>query len=83
MVTFAWEPNGEHFVVITTNDPNYGQPGVSSRTKVSFYYLEKPKHGKSGVANFKLISELTYIYIYLYFPSPPLRIILLNLLNCV
>ena len=52
MVTFAWEPNGERFVVITTNDPNYGQPGVSSRTKVSFYYLEKPKHGKKWCCQF-------------------------------
>ncbi|CAJ0825566.1 4997_t:CDS:2 [Entrophospora sp. SA101] len=58
VITFAWEPNGERFAIITTNDPNYGQPGVASRTNVSLYYLEKPKPGKSSVANFKLIKTL-------------------------
>ncbi|CAG8681617.1 2058_t:CDS:2, partial [Scutellospora calospora] len=63
VIAFAWEPKGERFAIITTNDPNYGQPtqGVTLKTSVSFYYLEKPKSGKGdsvGTANFKLIKTL-------------------------
>ncbi len=64
VIAFAWEPKGERFTIITTNDPNYGQStqgGITVRTNVSFYYLEKPKPGKGGdkvgIANFKLISK--------------------------
>ena len=61
VIAFAWEPKGERFTIITTNDPNYGQPTQGAlRTNVSFFYLEKPKPGKSGdvgTANFKLTSE--------------------------
>ncbi|CAG8453165.1 798_t:CDS:2 [Diversispora eburnea] len=65
VIAFSWEPKGERFIIITTNDPNYGQPaqaGFTLRTNVSFYYLEKPKPGKGGdtvgTANFKLIKTL-------------------------
>ncbi|RGB25416.1 eukaryotic translation initiation factor eIF2A-domain-containing protein [Rhizophagus diaphanus] len=62
VIAFAWEPKGERFAIITTNDPSYGQPtqgGVTLRTNVSFYCLEKPKPGKGGgTANFKLIKTL-------------------------
>ncbi|CAG8448824.1 162_t:CDS:2 [Gigaspora rosea] len=49
VIAFAWEPKGERFAIITTSDPNYGQPtqgGVTLKTNVSFYYLEKPKPDK-------------------------------------
>ncbi|CAG8584432.1 12714_t:CDS:2 [Funneliformis mosseae] len=62
VIAFAWEPKGERFAIITTNDPNYGQSTQGVRTNVSFYYLEKPKPGKGGdkvgTANFKLIKTL-------------------------
>ncbi|RIB07830.1 eukaryotic translation initiation factor eIF2A-domain-containing protein [Gigaspora rosea] len=61
VIAFAWEPKGERFAIITTSDPNYGQPtqgGVTLKTNVSFYYLEKPKPDKGGPANFKLIKTL-------------------------
>ncbi|CAG8519052.1 20482_t:CDS:10 [Gigaspora rosea] len=49
VIAFSWEPKGKRFAIITTSDPNYGQPtqgGVTLKTSVSFYYLEKPKPGK-------------------------------------
>ncbi|KAG9292843.1 hypothetical protein G9A89_016205 [Geosiphon pyriformis] len=62
VIAFAWEPKGERFAIITTNDPNNGQStqgNVTLRTSVSFYYLEKAKAGKGNEnANFKLIKTL-------------------------
>ncbi|CAG8605975.1 5784_t:CDS:2 [Acaulospora morrowiae] len=63
VIAFAWEPKGERFAIITTNDPSYNQPTQAGfRTNVSFYYLEKPKPTKGGetvgTANFKLIKTL-------------------------
>ena len=68
VIAFAWEPKGERFTIITTNDPSYGQPTQGSvlRTNVSFYYLEKPKPGKGADtvgANFKLISKYRKLFI--------------------
>lgn len=48
MVTaFAWEPKGNKFLLITSNDPNLAQgptPGVTIKTAVSFYGID-PKKG--------------------------------------
>ncbi|SCV70944.1 BQ2448_3706 [Microbotryum intermedium] len=45
VTAFAWEPNGDRFVLITTNDPNHGQglPGVLLKTSVSFYGFDQRK----------------------------------------
>jgi translation initiation factor 3 subunit B len=54
VIDFAWEPKGERFVLIATNDPNYGsgQVGVPIKTDVSFYQLDRSKN------DFRLLSEL-------------------------
>ncbi|KAG5520058.1 hypothetical protein PMAC_001134 [Pneumocystis sp. 'macacae'] len=53
VINFAWEPNGDRFALITTNDPNFGQgPLTNTKNSLSFYCTEKSK-GSSG--NFKLL----------------------------
>ena len=49
---FSWEPKGERFAIVSSNDPNLGNPGpgVTIKTDVSFYQLERGK-------NFRLLSE--------------------------
>ncbi|KAJ7837506.1 hypothetical protein B0H14DRAFT_2790941 [Mycena olivaceomarginata] len=49
--TFSWEPKGERFAIVSSNDPNLGNPGpgITIKTDVSFYQLE---HGKN---DFKLL----------------------------
>jgi len=51
---FAWEPSGERFTIVSTSDPNYGNPGpgITIRTDVSFYQLER------GKGDFKLLRNL-------------------------
>lgn len=51
VMDFSWEPKGERFAIVSTNDPNYGNPGpgITIKTDVSFYQLE---HGKN---DFKLL----------------------------
>jgi translation initiation factor 3 subunit B len=48
---FSWEPKGERFAIVSSNDPNLGNPGpgVTIKTDVSFYQLERGK-------NFRLLS---------------------------
>ncbi|KAL8278171.1 hypothetical protein RQP46_009344 [Phenoliferia psychrophenolica] len=45
VTAFAWEPKGERFVLITTNDPNHGQvaAGVLLKTSVAFYGFDSRK----------------------------------------
>ena len=52
VIDFAWEPRGDRFVIISSNDPNLGNPGpgITIKSDVSFYQLEKGK-------NFKLLRE--------------------------
>ncbi|KAG5440284.1 hypothetical protein PCANB_001854 [Pneumocystis canis] len=53
VINFAWEPNGDRFALITTNDPNFGQgPLINTKNSLSFYCTEKSK-GSTG--NFKLL----------------------------
>lgn len=49
---FSWEPRGERFAVVSSSDPNIGNagPGVTIKTDVSFYQLER------GRGDFKLLS---------------------------
>ncbi len=51
---FAWEPRGDKFVIVTSNDPNLGNvaPGITIKTEISFYQPEASAvNGK-----FKLLS---------------------------
>ncbi|TDL28371.1 translation initiation factor eIF-3b [Rickenella mellea] len=52
---FSWEPRGERFAIVSSNDPNLGNPGpgVTIKTDVSFFQLE---HGKG---DFKLLKTLS------------------------
>ncbi|GBE80122.1 Eukaryotic translation initiation factor 3 subunit B [Sparassis crispa] len=52
---FSWEPKGERFALISSNDPNLGNPGpgVTIKTDVSFYQLER------GKGDFKLLKTLS------------------------
>ncbi|PCH40766.1 translation initiation factor eIF-3b [Wolfiporia cocos MD-104 SS10] len=52
---FSWEPRGERFALISSNDPNLGNPGpgITIKTDVSFYQLV---HGKG---DFKLLRTLS------------------------
>ncbi|PSR92210.1 hypothetical protein PHLCEN_2v4740 [Hermanssonia centrifuga] len=51
---FSWEPKGERFAIISSNDPNLGNPGpgVTIKTDVSFYQLVRAK------GDFKLLRTL-------------------------
>ncbi|KIM85337.1 hypothetical protein PILCRDRAFT_66422 [Piloderma croceum F 1598] len=50
---FSWEPKGERFAIVSSNDPNLGNPGPGTtiKTDVSFYQLERGK-------NFRLLKTL-------------------------
>lgn len=50
---FSWEPKGERFALISSNDPNLGNPGpgITIKTDVSFYQLER------GKGDFKLLRK--------------------------
>lgn len=41
VVAFAWEPQGTHFAVISTNDPNFGvvAPSIAIKTQLNFFHL--------------------------------------------
>ncbi|KAH8835195.1 hypothetical protein DL96DRAFT_1702202 [Flagelloscypha sp. PMI_526] len=43
---FSWEPNGERFAIVSSNDPNLGNPGpgITVKTDVSFYQLDRAKN---------------------------------------
>ncbi|KAJ3879082.1 eukaryotic translation initiation factor eIF2A-domain-containing protein [Lentinula edodes] len=51
---FSWEPKGERFAIVSTNDPNLGNPGpgITIKTDVSFYQLDRVKN------DFKLLKTL-------------------------
>ncbi|KAA1468146.1 translation initiation factor eIF-3b [Dentipellis sp. KUC8613] len=51
---FSWEPKGDRFAIVSSNDPNLGNPGpgITIKTDVSFYQLER------GKDDFKLLRTL-------------------------
>jgi translation initiation factor 3 subunit B len=63
VTAFAWEPKGDRFALITTNDPNFGQqlPGSTVKTIVGFYALDTRK------GDFKQLSAST---IFLFWALP-------------
>ncbi|KAI0291251.1 translation initiation factor eIF-3b [Russula brevipes] len=40
---FSWEPKGERFAIVSSNDPNLGNSGTI-KTDVSFYQLDRSKN---------------------------------------
>ncbi|KAF8198947.1 eukaryotic translation initiation factor eIF2A-domain-containing protein [Pholiota molesta] len=46
VMDFSWEPKGERFAIVSSNDPNLGNPGsgVTIKTDVSFYQLDRAKN---------------------------------------
>ncbi|KAI8459008.1 translation initiation factor eIF-3 subunit 9 [Phakopsora pachyrhizi] len=47
VTAFSWEPKGNRFILITTNDPNFNQgqaQGVTVKTNLQFYGID-PKKG--------------------------------------
>jgi translation initiation factor 3 subunit B len=53
VTAFAWEPRGDRFLLITTNDPNAGlAPGGTLKTNIAFYQLDTRK------GDFVQLSEL-------------------------
>ena len=55
MTDFSWEPKGERFALVSSSDPNLGNPGpgITIKTDVSFYQLERSK------GDFKLLRTLS------------------------
>jgi translation initiation factor 3 subunit B len=45
VLEFSWEPRGERFAIISSSDPNIGNPapGITLKTEVSFYQLDRTK----------------------------------------
>lgn len=43
---FSWEPKGERFAIVSSNDPNLGNPGpgITIKTDISFYQLDRTKN---------------------------------------
>ena len=54
---FSWEPKGERFAIVSSNDPNLGNqgPGVTIKTDVSFYQLD---HGKNDFRLLRMLKRL-------------------------
>ncbi|KAI7859386.1 eukaryotic translation initiation factor eIF2A-domain-containing protein [Circinella umbellata] len=69
VLAFAWEPQGERFAIITTNDPAYGaMPGAGGaaptiKTGVTFYYLDKSK-AVAGFRPLKTVDKKTCNYLF-------------------
>ncbi|PPQ89380.1 hypothetical protein CVT25_002198 [Psilocybe cyanescens] len=58
VMDFSWEPKGERFAIVSSNDPNLGNPapGVTIKTDVSFYQLD---HGKNDFRLLRTLSSRT------------------------
>ncbi|TFK30543.1 translation initiation factor eIF-3b, partial [Coprinopsis marcescibilis] len=54
VLDFSWEPKGERFAIVSSSDPNLGNPGpgITIKTDVSFYQLDRAKN------DFKLLRAL-------------------------
>ncbi|KAF8640680.1 hypothetical protein AX17_000336 [Amanita inopinata Kibby_2008] len=55
VLDFSWEPKGERFAIVSSSDPNLGNPGpgITIKTDVSFYQLDHSKN------DFKLLRSLS------------------------
>jgi len=52
VLDFSWEPKGERFAMVSSSDPNLGNPGpgITIKTDVGFYQLDHSKN------DFRLLS---------------------------
>ncbi|KAJ3570248.1 hypothetical protein NP233_g4527 [Leucocoprinus birnbaumii] len=52
---FSWEPKGDRFAIVSSSDPNLGNPGpgITIKTDVSFYQLDHSKN------DFRLLRTLS------------------------
>ncbi|KAI9472227.1 MAG: eukaryotic translation initiation factor eIF2A-domain-containing protein [Benjaminiella poitrasii] len=70
VLAFAWEPYGERFAAITTNDPNFGtapahgQAAVTLKTEVKFFYLDETKKANTGFKLMKNLEKKTANYLF-------------------
>ena len=57
VLDFSWEPKGERFAIVSSSDPNVGNPGpgITVKTDISFYQLERSK------GDFKLLRQCKII----------------------
>ena len=58
VMDFSWEPRGERFAIVSSNDPNLVNPGpgITIKTEVSFYQLDRGKN------DFKLLRQSALLY---------------------
>ncbi|KAF9532030.1 eukaryotic translation initiation factor eIF2A-domain-containing protein [Crepidotus variabilis] len=54
VLDFSWEPKGERFAIVSSSDPNLGNPGpgITIKTDISFYQLDRAKN------DFRLLKTL-------------------------
>ncbi|CAO3634159.1 unnamed protein product [Cunninghamella echinulata] len=70
VLAFAWEPNGERFATITTNDPNFGQTSVAGggpitlKTALNFYYMDRSSKANHGFRILKTFDKKTCNYLF-------------------
>ncbi|WVQ84000.1 eukaryotic translation initiation factor 3 subunit B [Cryptococcus sp. DSM 104549] len=61
---FAWEPTGNRFAMVSSNDPNYGQsqPGVVVKYNIDFYQLDQKKGDFTPIKHLegKIANTLTW-----------------------
>ena len=57
VINFAWEPQGDRFVIITAGEAVAAQGAAAPKTSISFYCPEKPK-GNAPPGNFRHIRTL-------------------------
>ena len=60
VIDFSWEPRGERFAIVSSSDPNLGNPGpgITIKTDISFYQLDRSKN------DFRLLSKLNCFVYY-------------------
>jgi len=59
VLDFSWEPKGERFAIVSSSDPNVGNPGpgITVKTDISFYQLERSKGDFKLLRQYKLITS--------------------------
>lgn len=62
VLDFSWEPKGERFAIVPSNDPNIGNPGpgITIKTDVSFYQLDHSKN------DFRLLREIQLVCCWVF-----------------
>jgi translation initiation factor 3 subunit B len=60
VLDFSWEPRGERFAIVSSSDPNVGNPGpgITIKTDISFYQLDRQKGDFKQLSQFHAVSLL-------------------------